>query len=87
MFSEELVMVTRYIYTILQHKFKSDYKTISKYSSAPGRTGRRPVKARVTLAFRLNFKVVYDFETIKQLQLVSNGLDVPKGHTRGFTCF
>ena len=28
-----------------------------------------------------------DFEIIKQNQLVGNGLDVPKGHTLGFTCF
>ena len=87
MYSEGLIMVSTYIYAILQHKFKSDYKAISKSSSAAERTGRRPGKAHVTLAFRLNFKVIYDFETVKQLQLVWNGLDVPKGHTRGFTYF
>ena len=32
--------------------------TVSKSSSAAGHTERRPVKARVTLAFQLNFKVI-----------------------------
>ena len=40
-------------------------------------TGRRPVHPAAD----------DDFEIIKQIQLVGDGLDVPKGHTFGFTCF
>ena len=39
-------------------KIKSSFMNISKSSSAAGRTGRRPVLARVILAFRLNLKVI-----------------------------
>ena len=38
---------------------------MSKSSASTGPTGRRPVKVRVTLAFRLNFKVTISCRNVK----------------------